>query len=351
MTPSTHVNIDPSFFITPEELRLQFTYQVGRYAFSFRSTTLSFAQWRDQSSAKLAELLGFQQPELAPAQDLRQTTVTNVRIHALRMAVSDDLSLPAYLLVPLQPRASSHLVLALHGHGEVEPCIGSRDDYHHHFALSLAQHGYIVLCPELRGFGALRNLARDRDGYRLDYWQWGSHMAYSLVIDGFQRGHTLLGDTTADLLRWEHWLATIYPNTPIDVVGISYGGDLALCYPIFSSRVARIFASGTLGSFEPIFARGYNAPAHCIPGIVHWLDRADIAGLNAPRPVAFHYGALDVPGSDNYSASYNETVSSAVAQVRAIYEAADARQHVHLLVSEGKHHEIDLDAVLQFLTT
>jgi cephalosporin-C deacetylase-like acetyl esterase len=228
MTPSTHVNIDPSFFITPEELRLQFTYQVGRFAFSFQSTTLSFAQWRDQASAKLTELLGFQQPELAPVQDLRQTTVTNVRIHALRMAVSDDLSLPAYLLVPLQPRASSHLVLALHGHGEVEPCIGSRDDYHHHFALTLAQHGYTVLCPELRGFGALRDLARDRDGYRLDYWQWGSHMAYSLVIDGFQRGHTLLGDTTADLLRWEHWLASIHPNTPIDVVGISYGGDLAL---------------------------------------------------------------------------------------------------------------------------
>lgn len=137
MTPSTPVNIDPSFFITPEELRLQFTYQVGRFAFSFQSTTLSFAQWRDQASVKLTELLGFQQPELAPVQDLRQTTVTNIRIHALRMAVSDDLSLPAYLLVPLQPRASSHLVLALHGHGEVEPCIGSRDDYHHHFALSL----------------------------------------------------------------------------------------------------------------------------------------------------------------------------------------------------------------------
>jgi hypothetical protein len=40
-----------------------------------------------------------------------------------------------------------------------------------------------------------------------------------------------------------------------------------------------------------------------------------------------------------------------VTQVRAIYEAADAGQHVHLLVSEGKHHEIDLDAVLQFLAT
>jgi hypothetical protein len=104
MMPSTDVNIDPNFFITPEELHLQFTYPVGRYAFSFQSTTLSFAQWRDQARAKLAELLGFQPPEAAPVQELRQTTVSNVHIHALRLTVGDDLSLPAYLLVPEQPR-------------------------------------------------------------------------------------------------------------------------------------------------------------------------------------------------------------------------------------------------------
>src|SRR5579859_1137495 len=63
MTPSTHVTIDASFFIAPEELRLQFTYSGGRFALSFQSTTLSFAQWRDQASAKLTELLGFQHRE------------------------------------------------------------------------------------------------------------------------------------------------------------------------------------------------------------------------------------------------------------------------------------------------
>jgi hypothetical protein len=62
-----------------------------------------------------------------------------------------------------------------------------------------------------------------------------------------------------------------------------YGGDLALTYAVFSTRVCRIFASGTLGSFEPIFSEGRNAPAHCVPGVLEWLDRADIAGLNAPR--------------------------------------------------------------------
>ena len=78
----------------------------------------------------------------------------------------------------------------------------------------------------------------------------------------------------------------------------------------------RIFASGTFGSFAPIFARCYNAPAHCIPHVLRWMDRADIAGLNAPRPIALHYGERDPPSKDNYSASYNETVPQALRQLQ-----------------------------------
>ena len=97
--------------------------------------------------------------------------------------------------------------MAIHGHGEVEPCLGLTDDYHHRFALALALAGHVVCCPELRGFGALRDLAAQRAGSRLDYWQWGSHMAYSLVTDAFQHHRTLIGETVEDLLRWERWLA------------------------------------------------------------------------------------------------------------------------------------------------
>jgi dienelactone hydrolase len=254
-------------------------------------------------------------------------------------------------LTPRNAKNPERIVLAIHGHGEVEPCIGLSDDYHHQFAFELARKGYFVFCPELRGFGLLRDIALHEPGYRLDYWHWGGHMAYSLVTDGFQHGSTLIGETIMDLLRWEQWLITIYPQAKIDVVGISYGGDLALIYPIFSEHVTHIFASGTLGSFEPIFARCYNAPAHCIPRITQWLNRSDIAGLNAPCPIAFHYGALDVAGPENFSASYNETVLPAINEVKAIYAAVDAETNVHFVVSEGKGHEMDIDAVVEFLSS
>jgi hypothetical protein len=201
----------------------------------------------------------------------------------------------------------------------------------------------------MRGFGVLKDLASGLTGQRLDYWNWGGHMAYSLVTHGFQNGHTLIGDTIGDLLCWENWLAEAQGYTCVSVAGISYGGDLALAYPTFSQRVDRIFASGTLGSFSAIFARCYNAPAHCIPGVLQWMDRSDIAGLNAPRPLALHYGALDIPSDGNFSASFNETVEPSIRELRDIYHAFHADDRVKVIVTPGRGHEMDNAALLAFL--
>jgi dienelactone hydrolase len=265
------------------------------------------------------------------------------------MKIDDNLSIPAYLLIPDDTRDTSRAVMAIHGHGEVDACLGIWDDYHHSFALALAQAGHIVLCPELRGFGALFDVALQKEDSRLDYWRWGTPMAYSLVTDGFLYGKTLIGETTADLLRWEDWLAENQGITSIDAVGISYGGDLALIYPVFSQRVERIFASGTLGSFGVIFDKCYNAPAHCIPGIMQWMDRSDIAGLNVPKPILIHFGELDVPGPNNHSASYNASVPTALKELRTIYRNFGMEDRVQMHVTLGKGHEMDIPLILKFL--
>jgi dienelactone hydrolase len=337
------------FWVQPAELTLAFRYPQPARRLSFGQWTNNSAEWRAAATAKLGELLHLDPVEPCDVHSLRRTHVGNVTIDALCMQVSADLSIPAYYLTPDSPVDSANLVMAIHGHGEAQLAVGAWDDYHHRFALRLAEAGHCVLCPELRGFGALRNLAAGLPGHRLDYWNWGQHMAYSLVTDSFQHGHTLLGDTVGDLLRWEQWAIDQQHKTRVHVAGISYGGDLALTYPIFSPHVVSIFASGTLGSFEPIFARCYNAPAHCIPGILNWLDRADIAGLNAPRPLAIHYGALDTPGDGNYSASYNETVEPSLRDLRQIYAAFGAPDAVQLHVSPETRHEMDIPALLAFL--
>lgn len=344
--------LDRDFFIRPAEVTRRLQRPDGERLLSFKNNAGNYEQWRERCKEKLAELLNVRPVKAGAVKELRTLTFQGVRITALVMQIDADLTIPAYLLMPEKFAATGSAVLTLHGHGDIEPCIGSRDDYHHMFALKLAQAGHLVLCPEIRGFGLLSDLAADRPGQRLDYWNQAKRVndrQFTMVTDAFIKGRTLVGETVEDLLRWENWLARTHQVTKVKVTGLSYGGDLALTYPVFSSRVERIFASGTFGSFAPIFARCYNAPAHCIPNVLHWMDRADIAGLNAPRPVIVHYGEFDTPSKDNYSASYNETVADAVKELRTIYAAAGAPDRANLLVTKGKGHEMDIPALIEFM--
>ncbi|MBL8797875.1 MAG: hypothetical protein JNM56_28515 [Planctomycetia bacterium] len=346
-------DLDAAFLIKPSEVKRSFVQPDSERRLAFGKHQGEFAAWRSRAKEKLTELLQVGTVKPGTVKELRKTTYQGVVIQALVMEIDANLSIPAYLLVPEKPSEAGSAVIALHGHGEVEPCIGLRDDYHRQFALKLAQGGHLVLCPELRGFGVLTDLAADREGFRLDYWNQQAKRVndrqFTLVTDGFLHGKTLIGETVEDLLRWEEWLAQQHRVKTVHTAGLSYGGDLALIYPVFSNRVERIFASGTFGSFTPIFARCYNAPAHCIPGVLRWLDRADIAGLNAPRPLVVHFGELDRPDKNNYSASYNETVPVAFQELQKIYEAAGARDRVRLIVSPGKRHEMDNEELSAFL--
>jgi hypothetical protein len=79
------------------------------------------------------------------------------------------------------------------------------------------------------------------------------------------------------------------------------------------------------------------------------MDRADIAGLNAPRSIMLHYGALDTPGGGNYSASYNGTVETSISELRTIYTAFGVPDAIRLTVSPGMRHEMDHKALLGYM--
>jgi len=354
--------MDENFLIDSSELQLQFRHPAGRRALSYKNIGGDFEPWRKQCKAKLAELLGLQIPAgPGKVSQLRETSAgpadQGVRVKALLMQVDPHLTIPAYLLLPASPPAGrggrpGTAVMAIHGHspGKAEGCLGLKPSGYNGFAMELAKAGYVTLLPIHRGFGVLRDLSLGRAGYRLDYEQ-SAHFAY--VMDAFLRGLTVVGENIADLLRWEAWLAEQCQVEDVLVAGLSYGGDLAFAYPVFSHRVRKIFASGSSGSYALHFCRCYNGPAHCVPGIVNWMERSDVAGLNAPRPLAIHYGEFDTPrlnedGKENWSAAYNEDVPDLIEEARRIYTAAGAADNVKLVVTKGVGHIMDVAALLEF---
>jgi len=345
----TQDGVADEFVVTADELTLALARGDGERRLSFGKFAGRYDEWAEQCRPKLAELLGYARPAPADPTVLRSCRVDGVTIEAWVMRVGDSLTIPAYLLTPADDRAPGRAVMAIHGHGDVRALIGSWDDYHHSFGLELAKAGHLVMCPALRGFGPLWNMAYSDKGRDLDYWWSERGSQFTLVTDAFLFGKTLIGDTVEDLVRWEDWLARERGVPTVDVAGISYGGDLSIIYPVFSRRVDRICCSGSMGSFSGIFARCYNAPAHCIPHVLTWMDRSDIAGLHAPRPIRVHYGALDTPGPGNNSAAFNETVGPALEELKAIYAAVGAEHNVSMRVTPGAGHEMEIPDLVSFL--
>lgn len=335
------------FIIQKDELKLNYSQEPGALQLAFKNYEGSADRWKQEAKEKFRELINFNDPEPGPVEFIREMETEGVLIKAYIMSLSQQFSIHAYLLEPADGNITASTVMGIHGHGRVEPAIGMYDDYHHKFGLELAKSGHRVLCPELRGFSKLNNLAAHDTLNCLDYWE--GRYQFTLPTDAFLYGKNMVGETVEDLVRWEKWLINEFGTEELDVCGISYGGDLTICYPVFSKVSNRIFCSGSMGSFTWIFRSCYNAPAHCIPGILQWMDRADIAGLLAPSPIFIHYGEYDTPSKDNASAANNPSGPIAFDELKNIYAAFGAPESLlTYYVTPGIHHEMDIPKLIEF---
>ena len=204
---------------------------------------------------------------------------------------------------------------------------------------------------------ALGNVAHGDNAICLDYWTSHRGHQFSLISEAFLHGQTMIGQTTGDLLAWEDWLSRKHGVQHVDVCGISYGGDLAVTYPVFSARAWRLYASGTLGSFTAIFcaatthrrtaypasSTGWTAAispgsmrrVHCDCTTANWMCPAE---LPIPRTITTRHRTT-------------KRCSSPSMRRGQIYKACGAEQQVSTNVSPRSWHEMDIPDLLQFLAS
>jgi dienelactone hydrolase len=231
---------------------------------------------------------------------------------------------PAYLLIPkgLAYGAKVPAVLCLHETtplGKSEPA-GWGEKTNLHYALELAERGYVTLAPDYPNFG----------DYKFDAYAHGFSSASMKGIVNHRRA--------VDLLRS---LPQVDPER-IAVIGHSLGGHNALFIAAFDPRIKAVVTSCGFTSFAkykegdltgwshkgymPRIAEVYGKDPKRMP-----FDFTEVLAALAPRPVF-----INAPlGDDNFAVS---GVRDCVASARVVYQTIyHAGGNLHVVYPAGGH--------------
>ncbi|SFL46294.1 dienelactone hydrolase family protein [Halanaerobium salsuginis] len=289
------------------DIYLEKLYQKKERQFIFKAANLiEWKLWRENLKAKLAEVIGGlpDQVEVDQAVTLlnREVLTDYIRLR-ISYKVKDYLELPAYLLLPKIKNFNQKAVVIAHGHGNgVREAVGlnargeklDQSTCHNDLAVEFAKAGYIVILPELIGFGDRRL----RDDYLADPELKKDRTANSCYRISSQL--LLLGQTTAKLRLLDLMSAVKYLTendefelTEINCVGFSGGAPIAILAALFLPEINAVMVSG----YPSFYKDSIMARRHCLdnylPGILNYAELPDILAAIAPKPLLLQAAVHD----------------------------------------------------------
>lgn len=280
--------------------------------------------WRDRFRSRLLEALG-PSLEVVPlnTETFDDEDAGSYRRTRVVFDAEPAMSVPAYLLVPHDRVAPGPAVLAVHGHGpgKDEVC-GLTASNENDYARRLAERGYLVLAPDLRCFGERADW-NPPDKYACDL-----NLVHALVA-----GANPLAQNLWDLARALDLLAghPLVDPGRLGVVGLSYGGTLALFLAALDSRVRAAVVSGYFGSLVDAHRVPWNlCGSQVVPRMLEVLDHVDVGALVTPRALLVESGTED----EIFAA---QPARDAVAALRRVYEADGAAGALEHDVFDGGH--------------
>jgi dienelactone hydrolase len=270
-------------------------------------------------------------------------------LEKLSLEIAPSLTVPLYLLRPLNAEGPTPAALALNGHGRGVCDILGLDDpcgrpeggnYQKQFAVELVKRGITVAAPEIIGFGESRiHEYMDKNGNGGDCYP----------ISGMS---LLWGGCTAGLRVYEAVRVIDYLETlpGVDIgrlgcMGISGGGTLTVNLTALDSRVKCALVSGYANFYKDSIYRVHHCIDNYIPGILQYAEMPDILSLIAPRPLLISSGSQD----NIFPVWSTKRVES---RLREIYACFGAEEKLQFDYFEGGHMisgEILFDAMRDML--
>ena len=270
-------------------------------------------------------------------------SVGNVSIHRWVLEVCDgQLTVVGLVGIPSRVKGPFPLIIAFHGTaGYPERIFGleGKEDYHHKFALRLAEQGYMVFSPL-----TITQLTQNDQG---------SYNRRRNEIDnrGLSVGVRLLGIELGQIMSVLNYALTRddVDASRVAAYGISLGGFLAFNLGALDPRVKVVVVSqyfedmvGKLTglTYPHSYWRYEDADYMFFQDFLLRFSTVDIASLIAPRKLFIEVGSQD-PRADSASKSFLE--------VKAIYDQLkQPPDSVQMEVGDGGH-EVFLKGSLRFL--
>ena len=302
-----------------------------------------FSSWKKKFRKVFIDCLGrFPEPG-CPLEPETLETIETVDYVRKKIVYNADAysKIPAYLFIPKGIQFPAPAVVCPHGHGrgKKDPAgIGDKDwekrhleGYNYNYAEQFARRGYIAIAPDLRCFGERTD---DKETiYGFMEIEEGEHWCDINFIRGMLLGYNLLTLHIFDIGRAIDYLTStkLVDSGRIGCAGLSQGGTTTLFSTAYDKRIRVAGVSGYLNSWRSFpLITGQICGSQIVPGLLHYGDHAEVAGLICPRPLFVEFGSMD-------PIFPVEATRQTYAMVQTIYAAAGHEDRLDSEEFEGKH--------------
>jgi cephalosporin-C deacetylase-like acetyl esterase len=256
-----------------------------------------------ESVRQQARDLTFYKPRSAPlaATSYGQVTRPASRVEKLTYQSEPGISITALLFLPRNGPARKPAVIFADARGKAAAAAEAED---------LAAKGYVVLAPDLRGFGEIGPPQDHRDYFVRAFGDYQNTLTALLI------GKTMPGMRALDITAGVDLLVgrSEVDSSRIFAVGRGAAALPSLFAALFDNRIAKVALDGMLVSYESVVAERINQGIvdQIVPSALKHFDLPDVVAALAPRKVAI-YNSVNPLGQE-----------LTITQLRAEYSRAGA---------------------------
>lgn len=260
--------------------------------------------WRQALRGKISELLGLPQMVSTALNPRLTETVQCDGYCRQRVEIDSEpgITMPLYVLIPDDLTGPVPGLIAAHGHasggklaiagirGLDAGVDGKIAEHNYDYGVQAVRRGYVVFCPDARGFGERRESLSAKSEQILDSsCRQLSHMAQPL-------GLTVAGMWTWDLMALLDYMQTRpeVQGDKLGCIGLSGGGAQTLWLAALDERVQCAVISGYFyGVDDSLLYLSANCDCNYIPHMWENADMGDVGALIAPRSLLIEAARQD----------------------------------------------------------